>query len=204
MLSTLKERCKLHPLKVHNIYLFGSRIYGISTDKSDYDFMIVANNSVENIEHKVVKDGIEFNFHIVTPDYFKERLDWNDPKMIECVLWSNQYEPILEKIKYEVKIDNPKYRHAVSHISSNSFVKAKKKIEVENDIYIGQKSLYHSIRIPMYAIQVVNHNKIVDWSVANAYWYDIKSISDWNILKEKYTPIRNAIMTEFRKICEKE
>lgn len=201
ILDVLKRHIKLHLLRVKNIYLYGSHCYGISTPESDYDLTIVAMNSVENIEHNIIDDGNDFNFHIQTPAYFQERLDWNDPKVFECILWSNDH-PILVKQDFNINIVKPKYRHAVSHINSNSWVKAKKKIQ-QGDIFIGQKSLYHSLRIPMYAIQVMKHGKIIDWKCANEYWNDIKTIDDWEVLKNKYQKTCNNIMSEFRKLCPK-
>lgn len=203
ILNILKSELKIHPLKVHNIYLYGSRVYGVSSEDSDYDFIIVANNNVENIEHQIFKDGIEYNFHIQTPDYFQERLDWNDPKVIECLFWSKK-NIILENKKFELNINKSKYRHAVSHISSNSWVKARKKLELENQDYIGQKSLYHSLRIPMYAIQIAEHGDIIDWECANEYWHDIMSTTDWKILKDKYKKLHNSILSKFRKLCPKD
>ena len=194
LLKILKSELKLHPSRVLCIYPFGSRCYETATEDSDYDFTIIAKNSVENIEHQI---GV-YNFHIQTAEYFQERLDWNDPKSFECLM----YPPILEKQKFKVDIINPKFRHAVSHISSNSWVKAKKKI-LQGDIYIGQKSLFHSLRIPMFATQMKLYGDIRDWQCANGYWYYMKEIYDWNILKELYQPVRNEIMTEFRKHCEK-
>jgi len=202
ILDILKSELNLHHLRVFNIYLYGSRVYGVSSDNSDYDFTIVANNSVENIEYKVFKGGFEYNFHIQTIDYFQEQLNWNEPKTIECLLWS-QENTILEKKEFYIDIVKSKYRHAVSHISSNSWVKARKKIEKEKEYYIGQKSLYHSLRIPMYAAQVMKHGKIIDWSCANGYWNDIMTITDWKTLKDKYKPIHNNIMSEFRELCPK-
>lgn len=198
ILDILKTELKLHPLRVMNIYLYGSQCYGTATDKSDYDFIVVAKASVENVEYSFD----DFNFHVQTPDYFQERLDWNDPKVFECLLWSKK-QPILNLLDFNIKIEKPKYRHAVSHISSNSWVKAKKKIE-QGDIHIGQKSLYHSLRIPMFATQIMEHNDIIDWECANEYWRDIKQMSDWEELKQKYQPIRNGIMTMFRNICQKQ
>lgn len=195
VLKILKEEFRLHPLRVLCIYPFGSRCYNNYNSDSDYDYIVVAKNSVENIEHNY-KD---LNFHIQTPDYFQERLYWNDPKSFECLLWK---EPLLEKEKFYINVEEPKFRHAVSHISSNSYVKARKKIE-QGDIYIGQKSLFHSIRIPMFAIQIMINKDIHDWECANEYWEDIKTIEDWATLKKKYKPIRNKIMSDFRKLCSK-
>jgi predicted nucleotidyltransferase len=202
ILDILKTELKLHPLRVHNIYLYGSHCYGVANENSDYDFIIVANNNVENVEHNVIVDGVEYNFHIQTPDYFQERLDWNDPKTIECLLWSKEH-PILENKLFEIKIIKSKYRHAVSHISSNSWVKARKKLELEKQIYIGQKSLYHSFRIPMYATQIIEHGKIIDWECANDIWYDVMNITDWKTIKDKYKKQHNKVISEFRKVCPK-
>jgi len=192
-----KEELKWHKSKIQCIYLYGSRCYGIDREDSDYDFTVVAKASVENVEY--VFDN--FNIHVQTADYFQKRLDWNDPKVIECLLWSQQ-NSIVENLNFEIKIVPSKYRHAVSQISSNSWVKAGKKIE-QGDIFIGQKSLYHSLRIPMYAIQVMKHGDIIDWKCANKYWEDIIQNDNWESLAKKYKPIRNKIMTEFRELCPK-
>jgi predicted nucleotidyltransferase len=190
ILDILKSELKLHPLRVKNIYMFGSRCYGNYNDKSDYDFIVIANNSVENIEHTIG----DYNFHIQTLDYFKSRMLWNHIGSLECLYYPNK---ILEKEVISPIIDKSKLRHSISHTSSNSWVKAKKKI-LQNDIYIGQKSLYHSLRIPLFGTQILQHGDIIDWQVANKYWEDIMGISDWDILKERYQPIRNKIMSEFR------
>lgn len=197
ILKILKEEFKIHPLRVHNIYLYGSRCYGTYNENSDYDFIVVANNSVENLE---CTHG-DFNFHIQTPTYFQSRLDWNDPKDFECLLWSED-NPILEKKEFNMEVVKPKLRHSVSHISSNSWVKGRKKIE-QGDFYIGQKSVFHSLRIPMYGIQILKDGEITDWECANKYWEDIQTITDWEEMKDKYHPIRNKIMTEFRSLCPK-
>ena len=179
ILNTLKEQLNIHPLRVHNIYLYGSRVYGTAHVGSDYDFIVVANNSVD-----------------------KKKLDWNDPKIFECILWSKE-NPILEKKEYLMDIEVPKFRHAVSHVSSTAWVKGKKKL-LQEDIYLGQKSIFHSLRIPMFATQIMKDGKITDWNCANDYWEEIKMISDWKTLKDKFQPIRNKIMTQFRELCPKD
>ncbi len=195
--NIFRNELKWHPSKIQCIYLYGSRCYGTATEKSDYDFTIVAKASVENVEYTFG----DFNLHVQTPSYFQSRLDWNDPKIIECLLWSKKNE-IQENISFDIKIIPSRYRHAVSQISSNSWVKAGKKIE-QGDIFIGQKSLYHSLRIPMYAIQVMKHGDILDWKCANKYWEDIRKNDNWMSLSKKYKPVINKIMTEFRLLCPK-
>jgi predicted nucleotidyltransferase len=84
MIPTLDEIVKIsgiHPSRVFNVYIFGSRVYGTSNDKSDWDIIMVANNSVSSIEKK----GELFNIHIYTPDKFQEDLDWHRINNLECI-----------------------------------------------------------------------------------------------------------------------
>jgi len=191
----------LHPKRVHNIYVFGSRVYKTNSDNSDWDIIMVANNSVEAIELK----GEKYNIHIYTPDKFKEDLKWHRINNLECI-YAPTWAKIQENIKYDLDIDFPKLRHAISHVSSNSWVKAKKKISQNNDddYYIGVKSLFHSLRIPMFGTQVATKGTIYDFEVANPIWKKLISKEwTWNELDSEFRELRNSILTDFRKVCEK-
>jgi hypothetical protein len=101
----------------------------------------------------------------------------------------------------EFEIDYDKIREEFSRIASNSWVKCKKKLIIEKDYnpYIAKKSLFHSLRILMFGIQIMKLGKIVDFSEANIYYKDIMdSPNDWEYLKEKYQPIYNKLKSEFR------
>lgn len=208
-LDEVIKRAKLHPSRVFNVYIFGSRVYKTCSDKSDWDFIIVANNSVESTE---IRSG-DFNIHVYTPSKFQEDLDWHRINNLECV-FAPDWAKLKEDIKYNVKIDLPKLRHAISHISSNSFVKSKKKL-AQNDYYTGIKSIFHSIRIPMFGLQIANFGKIVDFSEANYIWDDItfKSLPQymrdkkewtWDELDKKWRPTLNSVLSQFRKSAAKD
>lgn len=192
-LEEVIKRAKLHPSRVFNVYLFGSRIYGNYNSSSNYDFIVVANNSVEAIE---IKKGL-FNIHIYTPDKFKADLEWHRINNLECI-WAPDWAKLKETIKYDFKLNLSKLRHATSHISSRSWVKAEKKLE--HDYHSGVKSLFHSLRIPMFATQIAISGKITDFSSANFIWNKIKSKRwTWEELDNEFRELRNEILTEFRK-----
>jgi predicted nucleotidyltransferase len=201
MIPTTQDIIKhsgLHPKRVHNIYIFGSRCYSTYSEDSDWDIIMVANNSVESIELK----GEKYNIHIYTPDKFKEDLEWHRINNLECI-FAPSWAKIQENIKYELDINFPKLRHATSHISSNSWVKAKKKI-LQGDYYIGLKSIFHSLRIPMFATQVATTGSIYDFEVANHIWDKlISSTWTWDELDLEFRELKNEILTHFRKVCEK-
>ncbi len=176
--------------------MFGSQIYQTNTDKSDIDILIIAKTSYT--EKEIIVDNL--NIHILTLDKFLDDLKQFNIGRIECIL-----SPIKLKedivIPFEMKLNG--LRHMSSHIASNSFVKAKKKIE-QGDYYIGIKSLFHSLRIIMFSIQLVENNNIINWQCANYIWEELKSKEwTWEELKEKYQPLKNKLMTEFRKITNK-
>lgn len=186
----------LHPTRIQNVYVFGSQIYGTASDKSDWDILIIAKTPYPEKELVVGN----FNIHIVTLDRFLEQLKQFHIGRIECLM-----SPIilqeLVKIQFEMKL--PSLRHSISHICSNSWVKAKKKLE-QGDYYIGIKSLFHSLRISMFGKQLVENGKIIDWQCANSIWEKLQSKQwTWEELDAEFRLQRNNLMTQFRKITEK-
>lgn len=185
----------LHNSRVQNIYVFGSRCYGTASDKSDWDILIIAKTPYPEKELVVGN----FNIHIVTLDRFLEQLKQFHIGRIECLM-----SPIIlqeeVKIAFEMKLDS--LRHSISHICSNSWVKAKKKLE-QGDYYIGIKSLFHSLRISMFGKQLVEHGKIVDWQCANSIWEKLQSKQwTWQELDAEFRLQRNNLLTQFRKITQ--
>lgn len=203
----------LHKSRVHNIYVFGSRVYQTHSDNSDWDIIVVANNSVEAIE---IKSDL-YNIHIYTPKKFQEDLDWHMPKNIECYfapIWAK----LQEKINFDFTLDVKKLRHATSHVSSNSWVKSKKKLEI-GDYHTGIKSIFHSLRIPIFSTQLIENGQI-DFTSANFIWNKIMRVDsdwcnysdlpsvvsyknwNWEELDLEFRELRNNILTDFRKVTE--
>jgi predicted nucleotidyltransferase len=190
----------LHPSRIFNITIFGSRVYGTHTDNSDWDIIIVAKNSVESIE---IKSDL-YNIHIYTPDKFKQDLDWHMPKNLEC-LFAPDWAKLKEDLKFDFKLNIPKIRHATSHVSSNSWVKCKKKLQIANEYNIGVKSLFHAIRIPMFSTQIVNFGEIRDFQCSNWIWNKIKEKEwNWEDLDKEFRELHNSTLTDFRKVTTKE
>lgn len=103
-------------------------------------------------------------------------------------------EPCSEYLKY-FKLDKWQLRQNFSQVSSNSWVKAKKKMTVEKDLDMrcGAKSLFHSIRIPMFAVQIARHGRITHYNAAILLHEEImKDLSNgfkWDDFKAKYRPL---------------
>lgn len=209
--SDIIKASGIHTTRIFNITVFGSRVYGTATSDSDWDIIMVANNSVESTE---IRNGL-FNIHVYTPNKFQADLDWHRINNLECIFapdWARLKETIDYKSTF--KLDLAKLRHATSHISSNSWVKCKKKLTVADEYYIGIKSLFHSIRIPMFATQIASSGRITDFSCANWIWDKLtfkdqpiymrnKMKWSWDKLDEEFGTIHNQVLTEFRKVAGK-
>ena len=70
-LDTIIKASGIHPSRVFNVYIFCSQVYSTANSKSDWDVIMVANNSVNSTE---LRKGL-FNIHVYTPTKFQEDLD---------------------------------------------------------------------------------------------------------------------------------
>lgn len=201
LLNEIIKSSKIHPSRISNVYIFGSRVYGTNSSNSDWDVIMIAKNSVESIEIK----GDVFNLHIYTLDKFKSDLDWHKPNNLECI-WAPEWAKLKEDIKFDdFKVNFSKLRHSFSHSSSNSWVKCKKKLELNEDYNVGIKSMFHSLRIPIFGIQIAKNSKITNFKSANWIWEKIKSNENWTWeeLDNEFRDSRNSILSEFRRSAPK-
>lgn len=189
---------KIHPSKVKNIYVFGSQVYGTINKDSDWDFIMIANTPNTNQE---IRSG-NFNIHIMTEDQFYHNLKNHHSSTIECFFTPQKFR-ILETIKIDWEPNITSLRHSFSHISSNSWVKSKKKI-LQDEYYIGIKSLFHSLRIPMFGTQIATHGKIYDFSKANYIYYKLISKRwTWDEIDYEFRDLKNTIISNFRSVTTK-
>ena len=192
------ELTKLHPYRLKNAYVFGSRVYGTNTSDSDWDILVIANTPSPETQIK----GELLNIHVLSAERFKDGLKQHNIRNIECLL-APDWAILKEDIKFKLEIKEASLRHSISHTNSNSWVKAKKKL-LQGDYDIGIKSLYHSIRIPMFGMQISNTGTINDWSCANHLWLKLnKRKWTWEELESEFKTLNNNTMSEFRKVTNK-
>lgn len=185
-------------MKVISKYMYGSHVYGTATENSDKDFIRVV--ECDNIgEIPTFQDGCDYTNY--TPKGFQEAINRHEISVLECIFQpENQVEG---KTDWEFNLNKQILRNSISSISSNSYVKAKKKL-IDNEIYIAQKSLFHSIRIIMFGIQIAAQGTIYDYSCANKDWEKIKILEpDWNIWRNNFHEYRNGLMSVFRQQAPK-
>jgi len=186
-----------------NFFSYGSRVYGVADAESDTDLILVVDDLQDpEIQHNLL--GADLT--IWTVGEFQRLLDAHDPSALECHFLPDAIA--IRSREFEFKLDIEKLRRSFSEKSSNSWVKAKKKIEVHDDWRTGLKSLFHSLRLLEFGIQIATHGRIVDYSSANGYWRTIKNqlygladfrnFTSWQDFKEYWQPKYNKLRSEFR------
>lgn len=187
-----------------NIYIFGSHLYKCNNENSDIDLICVTKDVV-------ISDDI--NIHFYTLEQFKGLLDNHEIQMLECVFSPDEF--ILKKSIEIVQSDFNKtlLRKSISTITSNSWVKGKKKLIIQGDYdkWTAIKSVFHSIRILDFGIQICEQGKISNFSSMNWLLTDLIKLSNeldfidlWNAIDTKYRKLFNNLSSRFKSFCPKD
>lgn len=194
------NRANLRDDNVICAYKYGSRVYGNYTKDSDWDFIFIVK---EKTNDQFSDNLININFFDV--DGHKTRILNHEISALETLFLPKDFI-LKEDLKFDFKLNLSSLRKSLSKKSSNSWVKAKKKLTVEKDydLNVGRKSMWHSFRIINFGIQLATKGIIYNYGSMNPlYWEIIYNYSDWKILFNNYKKDYNSIMTEFRKIAPK-
>lgn len=201
MLDRIKQAIKLDK-EIVNVYPYGSRVYGTHKDSSDHDFIVVADCAQTGQQF----DAGNLSVHLYNLEHWQRALEEHRIFALESIFLPSVLK-IQEHKPMTFRLDHAALRKEISSVSSNSWVKAKKKIEVEHEYYLGFKSLFHCMRIPIFGTQIAKDCAISDYTASNYLWTRIIQGIDftrpWDSWKEEYQPVRNQLLTEFRKHAEK-
>lgn len=188
--------------QIIGLYKYGSMVYGSNTETSDEDYILILKRG----QSGTILDYGNKSFVVHTPTSFQRGLWAHEPYALETFFLPADMVFKSGHIWDFGKIDLSVLRHSFSAKSSHSFVKAKKKIDVEKDFYRGKKSLFHSLRILDFGIQLAEHGKVQDFtSATERWWWDIYTdpSESWETYKVKYRPIHNGLLTRFREVSPK-
>lgn len=198
----------LNKYEIIAIYSYGSQVYGTNNEDSDYDYYVVINDNLDRdfndqfyITYTNNDKKFELNINLINKYHYDKMLEEHAISILECL---NTENLLSNTFVENVDINRTILRKSVSEKASNSWVKAKKKIE-QGDYYIGIKSLFHSIRILDFGIQLAKNGRIDNFKSVNFIWEDIKDNNySYEELKEKYQKVYNEYSSEFKKYAPKE
>ncbi len=183
---------------ISSIFYYGSTVYETNNEKSDIDLIVVG--MYENL--KLTISGIDIKYY--SEKNFLNDIENHDLSCLEC-LWLDKKHIIKNNLFIEFELNKQKLRNEFSQKSSNSWVKAKKKLTVEKDYspYIGKKSAWHALRILDFGKQIAINEKIVDYTSCNDLLPKILSCNSWDEINSQYKSLYNKKATEFREAAPK-
>lgn len=203
-LQEIIELSQVHPLKIRNVYVFGSRVYGTHREYSDWDILMTACGLLPHVE---IKDP-EYNIHIITPDKFEADLKLHDIHNLECIFapdWAKLQIKVHPEEKF--KLDLGKLQRYVHNQSYNSWQQAKDRIQ-RFDTERGLKTMFHSLRMLQFGVQIAKFGKIIDFAAANDVYqqlmmknevrYNPRGILEWEPLRNEYLPLKIKLETQLK------
>jgi len=196
-LQEIIELSGINPLKVRNVFVYGSRVYGYNRESSDFDIILVAPNLEK---HKEIR-GEKYNIHIVTPDSFKEDLLRNYKiSYLECV-FAPEWARLQEKEKYDLNLNKDKIKKEMLAQSYSTWRNAKQKM-IEGDTMRGTKSAFHAIKILNFGIQMVEHGKIVDFSTCNDLHEEFENHNfyEWYQIKDEHLNMKCELENKLKSL----
>lgn len=198
--EVLQGHFGLEPTTIVGICEFGSTVYGTTTESSDRDYVVIVDNP--NITHRQYT-SINLDIHILSVEVYRQMLEDCDILALEVHFNPNH----IKEYRLDIVLNQDKLRRSISSTVSNSWVKAKKKVILAGEnSHIGYKSLFHSIRILDFGIQIATHGKIFDFHSKTYVWSQImefvqqgKSIQD---IMNHFKPEQNKAATLFRSLVK--
>ncbi len=195
--------------KVHTIIRFGSYVYGTNNQNSDEDYVAIVEEYF---------DPQNINIHIYTREQYQLKLDSHDIQALECWFIPYSKNNVIKITNYNetissgFKLDLHKLRTSISTIASNSYQKGKKKLCISGDydLNLALKSIFHSLRILDFGIQIASESKISNYSSMNWVLEDLWKISEqyqrdelWKVIDTKYRKLYNSKSSQFKALAPK-
>jgi len=164
---------KAKDAEVHSLFRVGSRVYGCATEASDEDFLVVLFKGKQDL---VFRPGINITVHTV--ESFQAALDRHSIFALEC-LFSPPETRLKSGRPFPFKLDRKKLIERATETSASDRRKAEKLFTAEWEP--SKKKLYHSIRVLMFARQILDKGRIYDFGEANTVWTAIRDNEslDW-------------------------
>jgi hypothetical protein len=198
-MTIIEELRGMIPHDIICVYQYGSKNYGTYIEgKSDSDYIVIYRMDVPYMEYK--SDTINISGYNMC-EYIRLM------KLGEMSIIESWYRPLYVSIEIKLDYDITELRSTVSKKTDNSYVKAKKKLTIEKDYYIAKKSLFHCLRILMYAIELLRDGQITFTIDVRSLYDDIMMLPEdpekWQEWDTKYRPMYNGLKSEFKKYAPK-
>jgi hypothetical protein len=179
------------------LFPFGSRVYGTARADSDFDYLAVVP------ENRRASTGEEFRHGSLNVTLFNRR-DWAGQlaaHKIHCL--EAYYLPDgVCRAAFPFQLDRRLLRLSLHNKARHSWIRARKKMQVEKQPLLAWKGLFHSLRILHFGIQIATTGSITDYAGANAWWTEILTTAstDWAWHEGRFGMEYADLVSRFRRV----
>lgn len=176
--------------EIHSASRCGSRVYGTAGPRSDEDFVVVLADAAARQDLLFV-GGVNVVVH--GTGSFTRALA--DQSVFACeVLFAPAEHRLKEgRPPLPYRLDRPKLAASAAGRSDADFKKAGKTFADEPQA--AKKKLFHALRVPLFARQLVQNGKIVDFAEAAPLWAEIAGHreTEWAPYAQAYGAMREGL-----------
>lgn len=179
--------------EIHSVCRCGSRVYGTAGPGSDEDFTVVLADEKAR-QDILFREGKNFVVH--GTGTFRKALSDQSVFALECLFAPAEHRLKEGRPALPWKLDRVKLAASASARSASDFAKAARTFDEEPRA--AKKKLFHALRIPMFARQVMARGRITDFTEAAPLWREIDARADdaWDAYAAAYGPMRERIAAE--------
>jgi predicted nucleotidyltransferase len=197
--------------KILGFFMTGSRVYGTFNEESDWDYICVVKEPTKNIltplppDPRQVQSKLEFAFDIHEIDVFEYppanlNITFYDLEYFTILLHEHHvaileipFTPklfVLKPYAFDNQIDSAVLKITNGWAANLKFSTAKRRL-AEGKLYKAKKLVFLSLRYLHFTIQLLDKNRIDDFSGANKYWEQIKNspATTWDEFEAEFWPL---------------
>jgi hypothetical protein len=186
--------------EVHSLFRSGSRVYGTARPDSDEDFVAV-------LARRDAKQDLAFgpgvNVIIHGLDTFRAAIADQSVFALECLFLPPEHRLKEGRPPFAYKPDRARLAASATARSDADFAKAGKRFSDEPGA--SRKRLFHALRVPMFALQIARHGRIVDYGQASHLLVEIRQSPSevWEDYRAVYGPVRDRLCAELAALAAK-
>lgn len=172
---------------VRAAFRVGSRVYGTAGPRSDHDYVVVLVHPAQR-QDLLFAEGVNVTLHGVRS--FEAALNDGSVFAFEAL-----FAPPPHRLKepvppFSYRLDRKRLCESAVARSTSDYEKARNRFSEEIDP--SRKKLFHSLRVPLFALELARTGKIANFAAAGEYFEDIMShpSQDFADYEAAYGPVR--------------
>lgn len=184
---------KVQDGSVRAAFRVGSRVYGTHGPYSDHDYVVVLSDPRQN-QDLLFAEGVNITLHGGAT--FEAALCEGSVFAFEALCAPPEHRLKEPVPPFVYKLDRKKLCDSAVSRSTSDYEKAKKRFDEEGQA--SRKKLFHSIRVPLFALQIARTGKIEDFGAANEIFEEIMShpSADFADYAAVFGPLREKLCAE--------